>query len=52
LNLRREHPSGATRCYAWSHSVGDKARRKFYAVLGVGPVVDARTAVQASIVAG
>ena len=47
-----KHPSGATRCYAWSHQVGEGPRRKFYAVLGLGPVVDARTAVRASIVAG
>lgn len=45
------HPSGATRAYAWSHAT-EGTRRRFYAVLGLGPVVDAVTAVRASIVAG
>lgn len=44
------HPSGATRCYAWSRiALGSK--RRFVAVLGLPPVVDAQTAVQAAIVA-
>ena len=44
-----EHPK-AKRAYAWSHAT-EGTRRRFVAVLGVPPVVDARTAVQASIVA-
>jgi hypothetical protein len=43
------HPK-ATECFAWSYST-EGAKRKFVAVLGVPPVVDAKTAVQASIVA-
>ena len=43
------HPS-ATRAYAWSHAT-DGTRRKFVAVLGVGPIQDAVAAVRASIVA-
>lgn len=43
------HPK-AKRAYAWSYST-EGAKRKFVAVLGVPPVVDAKTAVQASIVA-
>ena len=43
------HPK-AKRAYAWSHAT-EGAKRKFVAVLGLPPVVDARTAVQASIVA-
>jgi hypothetical protein len=43
------HPQ-AKRAYAWSYAT-DGGKRKFIAVLGLGPVVDARTAVQASIVA-
>lgn len=44
------HPSGATRCYAWSYAA-EGTKRRFVAVLGLPPVVDARTAVQAAIVA-
>ena len=47
-----EHPSGATRVYAWSHAVGEAGRRRFYAILGAGPVVDAVTAVRVAIAAG
>jgi hypothetical protein len=43
------HPS-AQRAYAWSHAT-DGPRRRFVAVLGVGPVRDAATAVRAAIVA-
>jgi hypothetical protein len=43
------HPSAA-RGYAWSH-VTDGSRRRFFAVLGIGPVRDAVTAVRASIAA-
>jgi hypothetical protein len=43
------HP-GAERAYAWSYAT-EGTRRKFVAVLGVGPVQDAATAVRASIVA-
>src|SRR4051812_47905132 len=43
------HPQ-ATRAYAWSH-VTEGTKRQFVAVLGLGPVVDATTAVRASIAA-
>lgn len=43
------HPK-ATRAYAWSYAT-DGAKRRFMAVLGIGPVVDAATAVRAAIVA-
>ncbi len=46
-----EHPK-ASRVYAWSHAVGEGARRKFYAILGAGPVVDAVSAVRVAIIAG
>jgi hypothetical protein len=39
----------AKRAYAWSHAT-EGTRRRFVAVLGVPPVIDAKTAVQASIV--
>ena len=42
------HPK-AKRVYAWSYATTGK-KRFFMAVLGLGPVVDARTAVQAAIV--
>jgi hypothetical protein len=41
---------GAQRAYAWSHATEGTTRR-FVAVLGVGPVQDAVSAVRASIVA-
>lgn len=47
-----DHPSGATRVYAWSHAVGETGRRKFYAILGAGPVVDAVSAVRVAIASG
>lgn len=40
----------AKRCYAWSHAT-EGTKRRFYAVLELGPVKDAATAVRASIVA-
>jgi hypothetical protein len=43
------HPQ-ATRAYAWSHAT-EGTKRRFYAVLGIPPIVDALTAVRASIVA-
>ena len=43
-----EHPK-ATRCYAWSHESGPGGRRKFHAVLGVGPVDSAVAAVRVAI---
>jgi hypothetical protein len=43
------HPM-ANRAYAWSHET-DGGKRRFVAVLGLGPVVDAVTAVRASIAA-
>jgi len=44
------HPH-ATRAYAWSHET-DGGERRFVAVLEMGQVKDARTAVRASIAAG
>ena len=43
------HPK-AKRAYAWSH-VTEGERRRFVAVLQLGPVTDAVTAVRASIAA-
>lgn len=43
------HPT-ATRCYAWSHAVGDTERRRFVAVLHVPPVESPEKAVRAAIV--
>jgi hypothetical protein len=43
------HPQ-ATHAYAWSHATTG-TKRQFYAVLGINPIVDALTAVRASIVA-
>jgi len=45
-----DHPQ-AKRAYAWSSSTDTAGRRRFYAVLGVGPITDAVMAVRASIVA-
>src|SRR5687767_11170063 len=46
------HPTGASRVYAWSHLVGEGPRRRFYAILGAGPVVDAVSAVRVAIASG
>ncbi len=43
------HPH-AGRAYAWSYAT-EGTKRRFVAVLGLPPVVDAKSAVQASIVA-
>lgn len=43
-------PSGATRAYAWSYE-RDDGRRRFFAVLHVGPITGPREAVRAAIVA-
>lgn len=43
------HPKAAV-AYAWSAPVEGSERRKFYAVLGVPPVVSAETAIRAAIV--
>lgn len=45
-----DHPA-TRRCYAWSHESGPGGRRKFHAVLGVGPAKGPREAVQAAIAA-
>lgn len=45
-----EAHSKARRAYAWSHET-DAGKRRFVAVLGLGPVTDAITAVRASIAA-
>jgi hypothetical protein len=42
-----DHPK-ANRCYAWSHAT-EGTKRRFYAVLELGPVKDAVTAVRAAI---
>lgn len=46
----RGHPK-TKRAYAWSYAT-DGAKRRFVAVLQLGPVIDAVTAVRASIAAG
>lgn len=43
-------PSGATRAYAWSYE-RDDGRRRFFAVLHMGPITGPREAVRAAIVA-
>lgn len=44
------HPN-THRAYAWSHET-DEGKRRFMAVLELGPVKDAATAVRASLAAG
>jgi hypothetical protein len=44
------HPS-ATVCYAWSSPIEGTTRRRFYAVLGVPPIISPLHAVRAAIVA-
>ena len=44
------HPK-ATRAYAWSSPVDGSDRRRFYAVLHLGPIRSAQDAVRAAIVA-
>lgn len=44
------HPK-ATRAYAWSSPVEGSDRRRFYAVLHLGPIRSAKDAVRAAIVA-
>ena len=46
----KNHPSGATRAYAWSYLL-EGTRRKFKAVLGLPPVDGPVMAVRASILA-
>jgi len=43
------HPE-ATRCYAWSHVVGESGKRRFVAVLHQGPVDSPQAAVRAAII--
>lgn len=43
------HPT-ATRCYAWSHTMDNSKKRRFFAVLHQGPVDSPEKAVRASIV--
>lgn len=45
-----DHPK-ATRAYAWSSPVDGSDRRRFYAVLHLGPIRSVRDAVRAAIVA-
>lgn len=42
------HPSAKV-AYAWSHE-GDSGGRRYVVVLGIGPVVSPKTAVQAAII--
>lgn len=42
--------AAATRCYAWSHAVGESGKRRFVAVLHQGPVDSPEAAVRAAIV--
>ena len=42
-----DHPT-AKRAFAWSHAT-EGTKRRFYAVLQLGPVTDAVTAVRAAI---
>jgi hypothetical protein len=44
------HPKAATG-YAWSSSMDDSSKRRFYTVLGVPPINSARDAVRTAIVA-
>ena len=44
------HPS-ATRAYAWSSVVRGSDRRRFYAVLNIGPIDSPQAAVRAAVVA-
>ncbi|HVU03709.1 MAG TPA: hypothetical protein VHE30_18245 [Polyangiaceae bacterium] len=46
-----QHPR-AKRVYAWSEPDGDRGRRRVHAVLGAGPVEDARTAVRVETLGG
>lgn len=46
-----EHPQ-ARLVYAWSELIGDGPGRRFHAILGTGPVVDAVAAVREAIAAG
>jgi hypothetical protein len=45
-----DSPSGATRAYAWSYELDD-GKRRFFAVLHMGPITGPREAVRAAIVA-
>jgi hypothetical protein len=42
--------SSAKRCYAWSHSIDNSKKRKYFAILHQGPVDSPQTAVKAAIV--
>lgn len=44
------HPT-ATRAYAWSSPIEGSSKRRFYAVLHLGPIRSARDALRAAIVA-
>ncbi|MDE2163678.1 MAG: hypothetical protein KGJ53_10995 [Alphaproteobacteria bacterium] len=45
-----DSPSGAKRAYSWSYE-RDDGRRRFFAVLHMGPITGPREAVRAAIVA-
>jgi hypothetical protein len=48
----KDSTSGATRAYAWSHMIDDNsAKRRFYAVLHMGPITGPVEAVRAAMVA-
>lgn len=42
------HPT-AKKCYAWSHSIDDSSKRRFYAVLHQHPIDSPQAAVRAAI---
>ena len=46
-----EHPSGATRVYAWSEPGSTEKKTRFFAVLKAPPIESARDAVRATILA-
>lgn len=45
-----KHPQAA-RAFAWSEAIVDSGKRRFFAVLAVGPIDTATAAVRASLVA-
>jgi hypothetical protein len=45
-----DHPK-AKRAYAWSHAIDGSAKRRFFAVLHMGPITGPLEAVRAAIVA-
>jgi hypothetical protein len=50
FDLEGGHPK-ATRAYAWSSPIEGSTKRRFFAVLHIGPIKSAVDAVRAAIVA-